>query len=301
MCRFTYYAGEPIAVADLVTRPENSLIHQSSHARERPEPLNGDGFGLAWYVRNDPAPARFRSLTPAWNNANLAELARVTFSRSILAHVRAATSGRFDVAEDNCHPFRCGPYAMMHNGHVHSFEKLRRPLVDSLSDANFADIRGNTDSEHLFALAMERLRGHEDDLSCDRLAEALEWAIGRVLELVGEHAPGSHAYLNMVLTDGRNAAACRFSTDPDYIDSLYINQGGRYRCVDGDCRMSPPDDSEGAVLISSEPLSRGPRWESVPRNQLVTVSEDLSVSFREVSVPSPSPDDSDRSPSPGAK
>ena len=46
MCRFTYYQGEEIPVADLVTRPENSLIHQSTHATarpERPEPLNGDG------------------------------------------------------------------------------------------------------------------------------------------------------------------------------------------------------------------------------------------------------------------
>lgn len=40
MCRFTYYLGDEITVADLVTRPENSLIHQSTHARERPEPLN---------------------------------------------------------------------------------------------------------------------------------------------------------------------------------------------------------------------------------------------------------------------
>lgn len=50
MCRFTYYLGDEITVADLVTRPENSLIHQSVHASERPEPLNGDGFGLVWYV-----------------------------------------------------------------------------------------------------------------------------------------------------------------------------------------------------------------------------------------------------------
>lgn len=288
MCRFTYYAGEPIAVADLVTRPENSLIHQSTHAKERPEPLNGDGFGLAWYVPDDPVPARFRSLTPAWNNANLAELARVTYSRSILAHVRAATSGRFDVAEDNCHPFRSGPFAMMHNGHVQSFEAVRRPLLDSLSDANFADIRGNTDSEHLFALAMEKLRGHEETRSCDRLADALEWCIGRLLELLDEHAPGSHAYLNLVLTDGANAAACRFSSDPDYIDSLYVNAGGRYRCVDGDCEMTPPAEAERAVLISSEPLSRGPRWKALARNQLVTVSDDFSVAFRDVSLPSPS-------------
>ncbi|HKL52246.1 MAG TPA: class II glutamine amidotransferase, partial [Wenzhouxiangellaceae bacterium] len=230
MCRFTYYLGDEITVAELVTRPENSLIHQSTHAKERPEPLNGDGFGLVWYMPDQPEPARFRSLTPAWNNANLAELARVTRSRCIMAHVRAATSGKFDVAEDNCHPFRCGPFAFMHNGDIPAFSKIRRPLMESLSDRGFAVVRGNTDSEHMFALALEHLFGHEDDSSCELLAEALHETVSGVLDLLDEHAPDTHAYLNLVLTDGKNAAACRFSTNPDYIDSLYVNEGSRYRC-----------------------------------------------------------------------
>lgn len=238
MCRFTFYMGDEIPIADLVTRPENSLINQSVHARERPEPLNGDGFGLAWYMADDPQPARFRSLTPAWSNANLAELARVTRTRCIMAHVRAATSGRFDVADANCHPFRCGRFAFMHNGDVAEFPKIRRALMESLSDEGFALVRGTTDSEHMFALAMEKLRGHEQDSSCELLADALQFTIRRIRELLAEHAPGSHAYLNLVLTDGRNAAASRFSTNPDYIDSLYINQGSGYRCDDGVCYMA---------------------------------------------------------------
>jgi len=284
MCRFTYYLGDEISVADLVTRPENSLIHQSTHAKERPEPLNGDGFGLVWYVPDQTEAARFRSLTPAWNNANLAELARVTRSGCVMAHVRAATSGKFDVAEDNCHPFRCGPFAFMHNGDIPAFSKIRRPLMGRLSDAGFASVRGNTDSEHLFALALEHLRGHEHDSSCELLAEALHSTVTAVLDLLNDHAPGTHAYLNMVLTDGENAAACRFSTNPEYIDSLYVNQGSRYRC-DGDvCWMAEPDDSSRAVLISSEPLNKGPRWNAIPRNHVALVSSDRSVSFRELSA-----------------
>jgi predicted glutamine amidotransferase len=50
--------------------------------------------------------------------------------------------------------------------------------------------------------------------------------------------------------------------------------------------MTPPSDVERAVLISSEPLSRGPRWKALGRNQLVTVSADFSVAFRDVSLPS---------------
>lgn len=92
MCRFVLYHGPPITLGSLVTEPENSLIHQSYQSRERAEPLNGDGFGLAWYAPElSAAPALFRSISPAWNNANLLSLARVVRSHCILAHVRAAT------------------------------------------------------------------------------------------------------------------------------------------------------------------------------------------------------------------
>ena len=285
MCRFTFYQGREIPIADLVTRPENSLINQSSKARERPEPLNGDGFGLAWYTGDDPVPARFRSVRPAWNNDNLAELARVTRSGCILAHVRASTSGRFDVAHDNCHPFRCGPFTLMHNGDVPAFASIRRPLMESLSDQGFASIRGNTDSEHIFALVMEHLRGREQQSNCKVLAEALETAIGRVLALLAEHAPGTHAYLNLLLSDGTHAVASRFSTDPDYIDSLYVNQGSQYRCEDGVCWMAPPDEARPAVLISSEPLNQGPRWQALERNRMALVDAGAEVAFRSLALP----------------
>ena len=92
MCRFIAYLGHPLLISKLVTEPIHSLIHQSYHARERPEPLNGDGFGVAWFAPEfSPRPALFKDTTPAWNNENLREMAPVTRSRCILAHVRAAS------------------------------------------------------------------------------------------------------------------------------------------------------------------------------------------------------------------
>ena len=127
MCRFVAYTGEPIAVADLVTRPVHSIIHQSFKAREREEPLNGDGFGVGWYVPSmSERPAIFRDVSPAWNNLNLLELARVTRSRTIFAHVRAATQG-LGVMQSNCHPFGHGEFMFMHNGNIEGFRARRRP------------------------------------------------------------------------------------------------------------------------------------------------------------------------------
>ena len=48
MCRFLAYRGTPIKLDKLLYRPKNSLINQSFRAREREEPLNGDGFGVGW-------------------------------------------------------------------------------------------------------------------------------------------------------------------------------------------------------------------------------------------------------------
>ena len=76
MCRFVGYIGSKILLADLITRPENSLIRQSYKARERLEPLNGDGFGIGWYVPDITIePGVFKSIAPAWSNRNLSNLA----------------------------------------------------------------------------------------------------------------------------------------------------------------------------------------------------------------------------------
>lgn len=152
MCRFALYLGSPILVRSLITDPTHSIIHQSFHSRERKEPLNGDGFGMAWFMPEfTPEPAIFKDVQPAWNNSNLLHLARVTRSSCLLAHVRAASPG-LPVSYLNCHPFARGPFAFMHNGSVGGFREMVRELRSGLSDVAYDQIQGSTDSEHVFAL-----------------------------------------------------------------------------------------------------------------------------------------------------
>lgn len=285
MCRFTFYKGKPLQLSALLTEPEHSLIHQSFHARERDEPLNGDGFGVAWYAEGHDEPALFRSVTPAWSNQNLRELARVTASHCVLAHVRAATQG-LQVGEPNCHPFRRGALAFMHNGDIGGFAALRRPLLERLSDGAFDAIRGTTDSEHFFALLCDEVDRAGGPASSAHLAGALRRAIATVLDLSRRHAPGEHIYLNAVLTDGASAVACRFTTDdPANADSLYTNRGRRYVCEGGVCRMLDPGEANGsAIMVSSEPLSGDSGWETVPVNHLVRVEPNLVLTTEPVAA-----------------
>jgi len=288
MCRFVYYQGPPIYLSSLLTEPEHSLIHQSVHAHMREEPLNGDGFGVGWYQPGEGARqrngeprrdvGRFRSITPAWSNRNLEELARVVRSPRILAHVRAASPGSI-VSETNSHPFRAGPLLFMHNGDIGGFRQLRRPILDRLSEDAFDGVLGSTDSEHFFALLQdELLRGEGTDDRGSRMADAFRRTLDTILELHEARASEAHVHLNVVLTDGTQALVSRFTTDsPDRSQTLFLNRGSGYECRDGKCVMLEGAPGVGAVLVSSEPLSDDPGWVSVEPGSLLLIDEDAGV------------------------
>ena len=85
-------------------------------------------------------------------------------------------------------------------------------------------------------------------------------------------APGEHLHINAVLTNGNDAVACRYTTDdPAEGSSLHLNQGQRYICEDGVCRMIDTVHS-GSVIISSEPLSDDPGWTAFKPNSMVLLS-----------------------------
>jgi ergothioneine biosynthesis protein EgtC len=276
MCRFTLYLGPPIRLESLLIDPSHSLILQSSHASEREEPLNGDGFGVGWYAPDQhQRPALFRSITPAWNNANLRSLASVVSSPCVMAHVRAASEG-MGVSETNCHPFQHDRYLFMHNGHIGSFRSIRRTLLAQLREEAFDVIHGSTDSEHLFALFIDDLA--EASLEDEHvLARCLNRAVWRVLALVDELGGSAPSYLNLAVTDGDRAAACRFSNDPDRNpESLYLIQRELYQPV---WRGSPGrrrDERSTSLVVSSERLTDDGSWHTVEPNHMISIGRDGS-------------------------
>ncbi|WP_181198485.1 class II glutamine amidotransferase [Enhygromyxa salina] len=282
MCRFAMYLGPPIKLSALVTEPSNSIIHQSYDAQEREEPLNGDGFGVAWYVpelRDEPAV--FKSISPAWNNANLLNLAPVTRSHCLLAHVRAASPG-LAVAQVNCHPFVRERFAFMHNGSVGGFARLRRRLRERLSDLAYDAIAGSTDSEHVLALLSDRwLEALEPD-PLERAALALRETIELLEHLRAELDIEEPSYLNLAITDGAAAMVCRYvSPGPDPAHSLYYARGALV-VEDGKSRIDAPKSDGPAVVVASEPLGDRSRWEAVPRNHLVLIDDQRRVNLREI-------------------
>ena len=160
MCRWNAYVGEPLLIDDLLFKPKHGLIDESLHARMGAETTNEDGFGLGWYLKDTPTdPARYRSVNPAWNDANLRDLARHVESHLFLAHIRAAIGS--PVQQSNCHPFRHHRWLFVHNGLISGFPEMRREILMAIDPELFRGVTGSTDSETLFYLALSY--GLEDE------------------------------------------------------------------------------------------------------------------------------------------
>lgn len=279
MCRFLAYKGREMFMSDLLIRSNQSLIRQSFQARERAEPLNGDGFGVGWYAPEvDPTPCVFTSTTPAWSNRNLHRLAEKIRSTCFFAHVRAASTG-LAVSEANCHPFQHEHFLWMHNGAVAGFRAFKRRLRESLSDERYDLVQGTTDSEHAFALFLDLLGGRLGDYTLDDLRDGLRATIAKLEAWRVEAGANEPSRCNFALTDGHSILATRYSSDPKVrSETLYVSSGERFECVEAAYRMRPTDGRPRAAIIASEPLTEDRSdWTLVPDNHLVVVTPELHL------------------------
>src|SRR5436190_1504168 len=284
MCRLMAYKGTPIVIDNLLYKPKNSLINQSLHAREIEEPLNGDGFGVGWYAREvNSEPVTFVSVNPAWSNRNLRNLAPKVRTDCMIAHVRAASVG--EVSESNCHPFQYKNLLMAHNGGIEEFGLVKRKIREPLSDEMYNWIKGQTDSEHIFAYLLNYLFKHHKLINTDAVADAFENTFKFVNKLMKDAGIKDPAYLNMALTNGLFIVATRWVSDPNEEPlTMYHSEGSRYVVEDGITRLEAPEDDDGAVLVVSEKLTDGPEWTLIPKNHLVMVEQNSNVRVRPINT-----------------
>jgi predicted glutamine amidotransferase len=261
MCRWMAWLGQPILVDELLFKPKHGIVDQALHARMGAEPTNGDGFGLGWYGTGE-GPAVYRSVSPAWGDANLRDLAAHVESSLFLAHVRAAIGS--PVQMTNCHPFRRGNWLFVHNGYIEDFHRLRRDLVLAVDPDLFPDITGSTDSEVVFNLALTF--GLEDDP-----IGALEKTVGLIESVGRSHGVEAPMQGTFGTSDGAGLWAVRYashgpartlfaSAEADSIRRLHP-ENPRLQRLRHDDR-----------LIVSEPFSDLPGlWREIPEGTAVTV------------------------------
>jgi glutamine amidotransferase len=284
MCRLLAYLGTPVIIDKLLYLPKNSLIQQSISAKEIEEPLNGDGFGIGWYAKEiTNEPVSFVSVHPAWSNRNLRNLAPKISTDCFIAHVRAASVG--EVSESNCHPFQYKDSLMVHNGGVENFSFIKRKLREPLTDEFYNWIKGQTDSEHIFAYLLNDLFKNHKTVTPEAVIQAFEHTFTALKKMMVDNGIREEAYLNMVYTNGSFIVGTRYVTDPKEEPlTLYHSEGSRYVVEDGITQLKAPEDDDQAVLVVSEKLSDDKDWTLVPPNHFVIVEDSLNVRIRPINA-----------------
>jgi glutamine amidotransferase len=272
MCRWVGYFGSPMRLEELVYNTAHSLIEQSRSARQTSHLTNADGFGVGWYGTSE-APGVYRSVSPAWNDRNLRELAAQIESPLFLAHVRASTGT--PVQETNCHPFRWGRWLFVHNGFVRDYERLRRDLLLAVDRRFFGAIEGTTDSEVLFNLALTFGLDEEPLPALERMAAFVE----ATAESFGiEDA----VQMTLGVSDGERLYAVRYASASEP-NSLYVSNDARdvQRLHPDNARIQALSEEDRAVV--SEPLEELPGlWREVAASTAIVVQPgaDEEVAFR---------------------
>ncbi|WP_231994741.1 class II glutamine amidotransferase [Mycobacterium sp. ACS4054] len=227
---------------------------------------NGDGTGLGWYEHR-AEPALFRSVTPAWGDENLLELATEIRTRLFLAHVRAGTGT--PVQQTNCHPFRYGNWLFVHNGHVGGYSRLRRELLFAVDPDLFGNIAGSTDSEVMFHLALTFGLTEDPITGIARMAGFVE----AVADAAGVAEPALQ--MTVGVSDGARLYAVRYASGPE-VNTLFVNEDQQ------SVRMLYPQDEgaghfgDDARVVVSEPLTTLPgAWREVPAGTALIIGDDI--------------------------
>ncbi len=266
MCRWVAYSGEPISLEDLLYRPAHSLIDQSLNSTLGVETTNGDGFGVGWYTGT--MPGTYHSTNPAWNDHNLGNLAGHIRSPLFLTHVRASTGT--PVQDSNCHPFRFERWLWMHNGAIAEWPRIKRDLVLAVAPDLFPSIRGSTDSEVMFFLALTFGLRDDPPAAVARMA-------GFVEAVAAEHGIANALQMTIATSDGEHLWAFRYSTPRESRSLFYSTDVPTLR------RLHPDNEllqqlSEGSRLIVSEPLGDlAGAWNAVPEGVYTVVNGDAAT------------------------
>jgi predicted glutamine amidotransferase len=259
MCRLFGMTGgeERVRATFWLLEAPDSLARQS-----RREP---DGTGIGWFG-GDGRPKVAKQPVAAYEDAAFAREAKALDSTTFVAHIRYATTGGLDPR--NTHPFQQRGRLFAHNGVVQDLERLEQQLGD-----DGALVRGDTDSERLFALITRETERRGGDVGAG-IAAAAGWVAAN-LPLYA---------INLVLVTADGLWALRY---PE-VHELWILEraagGPRGRrhldaaSAAGTVRVrSAHLARRPSVIVASEPMDEDPGWRLLEPGELVHVPRTLKV------------------------
>jgi glutamine amidotransferase len=200
----------------------------------------------------------------------------------VVGHVRTATVG---VAQknENTHPFRYRSWLFAHSGTLPRFADIKDEIVSSIPDFLRRNIRGETDSEHLFHLFLAFLHDGgklEDPLISAHVARGAMRATAAFVDKLAGSAGGGANHLNIVATNGRILLATRRGAPMSIYKVSAIADCSLCR----DVTATPGREARRvshehlrAVLLASDGDTPRPGFEPIPDASVVTVTHHIQA------------------------
>jgi predicted glutamine amidotransferase len=223
-----------------------------------------DGTGLGWFDAQG-APHVSKQAHAAYEDRRFAREAREVSATTFVAHVRFASTG--GLVRNNTHPFEQHGRLFAHNGVIEDLPALEAHLGEDLRL-----VKGDTDSERLFALITREIGAREGDVGAG-IEAACRW--------VAESLPVFA--INLLLADANGLWALRYPTthplyvlerEPGEALSHSSSLGSRVRSDDGITRP--------LLVLASERMDADPGWRMLPSGELLHVDTSLTTTTRTI-------------------
>ena len=258
MCRlFGLHADKRVVTATfwLLDAPDN-LVEQSKR--------NPDGTGLGVFGA-DGKPVVEKQPMAAWQDRAFATEAHELAGTTFIAHVRYSSSAALEVR--NTHPFLQDDRIFAHNGVVEGLDAIEARLAElGVGDL----VRGETDSERIFALITGGIRRHGGDVGAG-IVDAVGW--------LAESVPIFAA--NILLSTATDIWALRYPDTHELylLDRRDVDDRRLRMRTDRISAHSDELTSDASVLFASEPMDDDD-WQQLAPGELVHVDSDLQINRR---------------------
>ena len=262
VCRlYAMRANEPTRVECSLVRAQNALMQQSRKDAENL--VHGHGWGVADY--SDGVPMVEKQTWAAFHGEHFEKAAARVYAHTVVAHVRRATVG--GTSPENTHPFEHGRWIFAHNGTIPNFLKVRDRMMPHIDPLLQNDIRGTTDSEHVFYFLLSLYMVHPEV----PLRKLVGQGLNMIMRWSSEIDPTARIGLNIVLTDGYQLVGSRLGRTLWQLvrEALHICPICRKTHVHHDL-----DKAYRGVEIASEPLT-DENWRTLPDGVVYSVDEDF--------------------------
>jgi glutamine amidotransferase len=229
------------------------------------------GWGVGFYQGGEVLHKK-RPLLPG-EALDWEQLSQNVCSDCVVVHLRQATVGDFRL--DNTHPFRMGSWLFAHKGTVDRFDAVRERLLEQMPDFLRRNIRGQTDSEHLFHVILSFLHdgSHLDrsEIDDDAILNAMRSTLA-LFDRLGAEVGAQGSTYNWILTNGRRMFALRRG-----LPMVYAHRQGLE-----DTGLARPGQPSALryVLVVSNGARTPVGYTEVPEGSVCVVDRSLQIHIR---------------------